>query len=418
MVPLSGAVAVEVDGSTLRRWTDGPSVFAGPTDVGLHRHRVRSVTLHSERGGRFAICGARTERSLPLRYLPAAKVPVELRGAGQCQPAGAQLRHPGRADGQQDHRLRGDHPGRQLVLLSRPQARPGERARVRAGGDLLLRDRGRTGRRTRPGLLPDLVLTRPRRSTSSKRSATATRCWCRTAGTDPARRAPAHDMYYLNVMAGPGAGAGVEDLRPPGAVLDPRHLGRPAHRPPTHRRGIARMSTVQPDRRAGVGEVPRRAVHRSPTGSSRSCSPAASASSATATWPVSARRCCRPSSTSPSSLPYILGRNEQAMVHTAVAYARMKNRLQTYAVSSSVGPGATNMVTGAALATINRLPVLLLPADTFADRSASPLLQELELAVRRRRHGERRVPAGVEVLRPDLAARAAARRAARRRCGC
>ena len=81
----------------------------------------------------------------------------------------------------------------------------------------------------------------------------------------------------------------------------------------------------------------------------------------------------------PELLPYVLGRNEQAMVHTAVAYARMKNRLQTYAVSSSVGPGATNMVTGAALATINRLPVLLLPADTFADRSASPLLQELEL---------------------------------------
>ena len=81
----------------------------------------------------------------------------------------------------------------------------------------------------------------------------------------------------------------------------------------------------------------------------------------------------------PATLPYILGRNEQAMVHTAVAYARMKNRLQTYAVSTSVGPGATNMLTGAALATINRLPVLLLPADTFADRSASPLLQELEL---------------------------------------
>ena len=81
----------------------------------------------------------------------------------------------------------------------------------------------------------------------------------------------------------------------------------------------------------------------------------------------------------PDTLPYILGRNEQAMVHSAVAYARMKNRLQIYAVSTSVGPGATNMLTGAALATINRLPVLLLPADTFADRSASPLLQELEL---------------------------------------
>lgn len=82
--------------------------------------------------------------------------------------------------------------------------------------------------------------------------------------------------------------------------------------------------------------------------------------------------------TAPGLLPYILGRNEQAMVHSAVAYARMKNRLQTYVVSTSVGPGATNMLTGAALATINRLPVLLVPADTFADRSASPLLQELE----------------------------------------
>jgi 3D-(3,5/4)-trihydroxycyclohexane-1,2-dione acylhydrolase (decyclizing) len=79
------------------------------------------------------------------------------------------------------------------------------------------------------------------------------------------------------------------------------------------------------------------------------------------------------------SLPYVLGRNEQAVVHTAVAYARAKDRLQTWAVSTSVGPGATNMVTGAALATINRLPVLLLPADTFATRSAGSLLQELEL---------------------------------------
>jgi 3D-(3,5/4)-trihydroxycyclohexane-1,2-dione acylhydrolase (decyclizing) len=78
------------------------------------------------------------------------------------------------------------------------------------------------------------------------------------------------------------------------------------------------------------------------------------------------------------SLRYVLGRNEQAMVHTAVAYARAKDRLQTWAVSPSVGPGATNMVTGAALATINRLPVLLLPADTFATRATAPVLQELE----------------------------------------
>ena len=79
------------------------------------------------------------------------------------------------------------------------------------------------------------------------------------------------------------------------------------------------------------------------------------------------------------SLPYVLGRNEQAMVHTAVAYARQKDRLQTWAVTASVGPGSTNMLTGAALATINRLPVLLLPADTFATRVSAPVLQELEL---------------------------------------
>ncbi|MBY6435497.1 3D-(3,5/4)-trihydroxycyclohexane-1,2-dione acylhydrolase (decyclizing) [Rhodococcus kroppenstedtii] len=79
------------------------------------------------------------------------------------------------------------------------------------------------------------------------------------------------------------------------------------------------------------------------------------------------------------ALPYVLGRNEQAMVHSAVAYARQKDRLQTWAVTASVGPGSTNMLTGAALATINRLPVLLLPADTFATRASAPVLQELEL---------------------------------------
>jgi 3D-(3,5/4)-trihydroxycyclohexane-1,2-dione acylhydrolase (decyclizing) len=79
------------------------------------------------------------------------------------------------------------------------------------------------------------------------------------------------------------------------------------------------------------------------------------------------------------ALRYVLGRNEQAMVHSAVAYARQKDRLQTWAVTASVGPGSTNMLTGAALATINRLPVLLLPADTFATRVSSPVLQELEL---------------------------------------
>ncbi len=77
-------------------------------------------------------------------------------------------------------------------------------------------------------------------------------------------------------------------------------------------------------------------------------------------------------------LTYYQARNEQAMVHAAAAYARHKNRLGTFACTTSIGPGATNMVTGAALATINRLPVLLLPGDVFATRIPDPVLQKLE----------------------------------------
>jgi 3D-(3,5/4)-trihydroxycyclohexane-1,2-dione acylhydrolase (decyclizing) len=76
--------------------------------------------------------------------------------------------------------------------------------------------------------------------------------------------------------------------------------------------------------------------------------------------------------------PYLQGRNEQAMVHAAAAFARTRNRMSTLACTSSIGPGATNMVTGAALATISRLPVLLLPGDVFATRVADPVLQQLE----------------------------------------
>ena len=77
---------------------------------------------------------------------------------------------------------------------------------------------------------------------------------------------------------------------------------------------------------------------------------------------------------------YYQARNEQGQVHAAVAYAKVKNRLQTLVCTSSIGPGATNMITGAATATINRLPVLLLPGDIFARRNVAPVLQQLELA--------------------------------------
>jgi 3D-(3,5/4)-trihydroxycyclohexane-1,2-dione acylhydrolase (decyclizing) len=75
---------------------------------------------------------------------------------------------------------------------------------------------------------------------------------------------------------------------------------------------------------------------------------------------------------------YYQCRNEQAMVHTAAAFAKMSNRTRTFACTTSIGPGATNMLTGAAGATINRLPVLLLPGDIFANRVPAPVLQQLE----------------------------------------
>ncbi|TDN46430.1 3D-(3,5/4)-trihydroxycyclohexane-1,2-dione hydrolase [Curtobacterium flaccumfaciens] len=81
----------------------------------------------------------------------------------------------------------------------------------------------------------------------------------------------------------------------------------------------------------------------------------------------------------PGLLPYHQARNEQAMVHEAVGFARMHRRRATYAATASVGPGAANMLTGAALATTNRLPALLLPSDTFATRTTDPVLQQIEM---------------------------------------
>ena len=79
-----------------------------------------------------------------------------------------------------------------------------------------------------------------------------------------------------------------------------------------------------------------------------------------------------------SAVSYFQTKNEQASVHIATAFAKMNNRLRTFACVSSIGPGATNMVTGAATATINRIPVLLLPGDIFSRRNVGPVLQQLE----------------------------------------
>src|SRR5690606_24471767 len=77
-------------------------------------------------------------------------------------------------------------------------------------------------------------------------------------------------------------------------------------------------------------------------------------------------------------LPFIQGKNEQGMAHAAIAFAKQKNRLATYACTSSIGPGALNMVTAAAVATVNRIPLLLLPGDIFASRLPDPVLQQIE----------------------------------------
>ena len=167
-------------------------------------------------------------------------------------------------------------------------------------------------------------------------------------------------------------------------------------------------------RRPGARALPRRAGGRARRQRASASSPAASGSSGTATSPGSARRCTQYG----DLLPYHPARNEQAMVHIAAGYARQRNRLGTYACTTSVGPGATNMVTGAALATINRLPVLLLPGDTFADAHAAPRAAAARGAARRDGVGQRLPAPGVALLRARRAPRAARRRRRSRRCAC
>ena len=146
VVPLTGSVSVTVvDPEGLSHdcvLAGRDSVFAGPSDV-AYATRDCEVTV-TARGGTatVAVCGARAARrhTPPLRHVGVADVPVELRGRGHRLPRGAQLRHARRARRRLDHRLRGDHPRRQLELLPAAQARRAPaRRRERARGDLLLR---------------------------------------------------------------------------------------------------------------------------------------------------------------------------------------------------------------------------------------------------------------------------------------
>ena len=214
----------------------------------------------------------------------------------------------------------------------------------------------------------------------------------------PSIAVPGYDLYYLNVMAGPGderawricddpAHGWVRDTwadqpvdprlpyrsgerRSARPVTRPRQEGsdeRPADRVAGDRalpRGAVRRARRRRDTvlRRLLGHLRSRQRRRHRPGSAR----------ARARRETPATRCTG------HVLRYHQARNEQAMVHAAVGYARHRDRLSAFACSASVGPGSTNMVTGAALATINRIPVLLLPGDVFATRVSNPVLQEVE----------------------------------------
>ena len=117
------------------------------------------------------------------------------------------------------------------------------------------------------------------------------------------------------------------------------------------------------------------------------------------------------------TMPFIQGRNEQALVHAATAFAKHSHRHATLAVTASIGPGAMNMVTGAALATLNRLPVLLLPGDTYATRHQGPVLQQLQHPTDADLTVNDAFRPGGPVLRPDHPARSSCSPPSRRRCG-
>ena len=236
-MPLSGGGRPSRPTAATSSWPGGPTSSPGPTDFAYLP--PGTTARSSAAGGRFALCAARTDRRLPVRYGAAAEVPVELRGAGPVEPAGAQLRHPDALDAGAIIACEVITPGGNWSSYPAHKHDEASEHRERARGDLLLRDRRRPARRARPRLHPHLVLAGARDRDRPRRCTTATPCSCRSAGTAPPSPRPGHDMYYLNVMAGPPhpapSAAGLADQRPPRPDLGARHLGRPGGRPATDR---------------------------------------------------------------------------------------------------------------------------------------------------------------------------------------
>ena len=216
VVPLSGSASVtctDPAGETHRAALRGrASVFAGSTDVAYVPAGSSLEVSGTAAGSRIAICAARVRgagTATSFRHVAADEVPVELRGAGQLLTRGPQLRRSRHSRRRLDHRGGGGHPGRQLELVPAAQARRGpRRGRDRARGDLLLRDPGRgwcsaTGRHDPVGY-QRVYGTAERPIDVFAEVRTGDVVLVPHGWHGPSMAAPGYDLYYLNVMAGPG----------------------------------------------------------------------------------------------------------------------------------------------------------------------------------------------------------------------
>ena len=393
ILPLAGGGTVEC-GNEAFELSPRASVFDGPADM-VYIGTGQSYTLCGE--GRFAICGARAKRQLPNRRVVAADVSVELRGTGNCSrqvhnfgtagvfeadsliacevitPGGNWSSYPAHKHDENspvesaleeiyyfeiaagpDGFTRLRLPPR--VRHPRPPdrgARRGPHRRRRAGTARLPRPVRRRARL--PHVLPERDGRSRRRTRLEDRRRPRTRLAARHLGTTR--------------TSTPGCPCIHEECD----VVSKASAFKSPHTEPTVRLTVA-QATIRFLANQYVERDGERSKffagcfgifgHGNVAGMGQALLQAEVEAAQAGTEPA---------------LRYVLGRNEQAMVHTAAAYARQKDRLQTWAVTASIGPGSTNMLTGAALATINRLPVLLLPSDTFATRVSAPVLQELEL---------------------------------------
>ena len=211
-------------------------VFAGPTDVGLPR-RGAEVVLASRRTAAGSPCAARAPApACPPADCAAAEVPVELRGAGQCSRQVRNFGTPRRPRRRRDHRLRGDHA---RAATGRPTRRTSTTRRPSTESELeeIYYFEIAAGPNGEPGLGFFRTSSSPGHEIDlcdevrDRDTVLVPYGW-----HGPCVAAPGHDMYYLNVMAGPGPGAGLEDHRPPRAGLGAGHLGRPAVDPRLDRR--------------------------------------------------------------------------------------------------------------------------------------------------------------------------------------